>query len=171
MDRLRRGSNQKGPSVSYCTHLCGCIEIKGVPEADAEALRVALELVTGDINGEADIAGNPLAVRLLSLDTPWRRAEAFDREAKEDVRLRDYAIDHDGDSAWIRGVAWESGSRDHVLCQLNWILAWIKAEHPHAAFAGRVEVWDGEGGCEPPEWLEAEGEAVKAYRTRIVKVA
>ena len=157
--------------MGYCTHLCGGIEIKGIREADAEALLEALELLTNDINGDADIDGNPLAVRLRDLDTPWRKAEGLCRKEKEDVRLRDYAIDHDGDNAWIRGVSWEGGSRDHVFHQLNWILAWIKAEYPAARFEGRVEVWDGEGGCEPPDWLEPEGDVVKAYRTRIVKVA
>ena len=147
--------------MSYCTHLSGCITIKGVTEGDLELLRHALASVvdTGKLC-------SPLARRLVGLDTKWRKAYCQVGRRVVEVWLRDYEIN--GDT--IEGCAYMGGTRHNVVEQLNWILAWIKAEHPSVRFEGRIEWWDGECQGDSPDWFEIEGDEVKAYKTRIVKV-
>jgi hypothetical protein len=126
---------------------------------------IALASATND-----EESADPATRRLLDLDTPWRKARCIFSGREEDVALFDFAIDCEGESVEIVGLPWEGGTRQHLLNQLNWVLAWLASEAPGATFTGHMEEWDGEGGCYSPAWFEVEGSEVREYPTQVVKL-
>ena len=151
--------------MGYCSHLYGSISVHGITRDQVEKMRVALASAS-DGNKPTD----PATRRLLDLDTPWRKARCIFSGREEDVALFDFAIDCEDEDAMIVGLPWEGGTRRHLLNQLNWVLAWVSAEHPGATFSGHIEEWDGEGGCYPPAWYEVEGGVAREHQTQIVKL-
>ena len=151
--------------MSYATHLFGSFKIHGVPRDMAEKLRDALESARRGEKGNDPEIKSP-----LDFETEWRQVKSSFTNEMEDVELYDFVLDRAGKTLLIVGVPYEGGTRNNLLHQLNWIMAWIAESAPEASFAGRIEEHDGEGECFPPTWFEPDGGVAREYQTKIVKV-